>query len=50
MVKNQLRALAVAHSDETGINNDGDRFWLHCVSNDFWTLYCPHETYIQHHL
>ena len=21
----------------------GDRFWLHCVSNDFWTLYYPHE-------
>jgi transposase len=42
-VKEQLRASAVAHADETGINMGGDRFWLHCVSNDFWTFYYPHE-------
>jgi transposase len=42
-VKEQLRASAVAHADETGINMGGDRFWLHCVSNDYWTLYYPHE-------
>ncbi len=41
--KEQLRISAVAHADETGINMGGDRFWLHCVSNDFWTLYYPHE-------
>jgi transposase len=41
--KEQLRASAVAHADETGINMGGDRFWLHCVSNDFWTFYYPHE-------
>jgi len=43
IAKEQLRAAAVAHADETGINMGGDRFWLHCVSNDFWTLYYPHE-------
>jgi transposase len=41
--KEQLRTCAVAHADETGINNDGKRFWLHCVSNPCWTLYYPHE-------
>jgi transposase len=43
LAKEQLRSAAVAHADETGINMGGDRFWLHCVSNDFWTLYYPHE-------
>jgi len=38
-----MKAAAVAHADETGINMSGDRFWLHCVSNDFWTFYYPHE-------
>jgi transposase len=42
-VSQQLRTSAVAHADETGINMGGDRFWLHCVSNDFWTFYYPHE-------
>ena len=42
-VREQLRTSAVAHADETGINMGGDRFWLHCVSNDFWTFYYPHE-------
>jgi transposase len=39
----RLRISPVAHADETGINKGGDRFWLHCVSNPFWTLYYPHE-------
>lgn len=39
----QLTTAAVAHADETGINMGGDRFWLHCVSNEFWTLYYPHK-------
>lgn len=38
-----MRTSPVAHADETGINMGGDRFWLHCVSNDYWTLYYPHE-------
>jgi transposase len=43
IAKEQLRTSAVAHADETGINKGGDRFWLHCVSNGFWTLYYPHK-------
>jgi transposase len=41
--REQLIASAVAHADETGINKGGDRYWLHCVSNPYWTLYYPHE-------
>ena len=43
IAKEQLRISGVAHADETGINKGGGRFWLHCVSNDIWTLYYPHE-------
>ena len=28
----------VCHADETGINIDGKRRWLHCVSNDDWPI------------
>lgn len=41
--KNELAASSIAHADETGINMGGDGHWLHCVSNDLWTLYYPHE-------
>lgn len=41
--REQLTASSVAHADETGINKNGDRYWLHCVSNAHWTLYYPHE-------
>ncbi len=43
LAKDHLRAAAVAHADETGINMGGEKFWLHCVSNDLWTLYYPHK-------
>ena len=42
-VKNELAASYLAHADETGINIGGKRHWLHCVSNDCWTLFYPHE-------
>jgi len=42
-VKNELAASDFAHADETGINIGGKGHWLHCVSNDFWTSYHPHE-------
>ena len=42
-VKNELATSDLAHADETGINIGGKRHWLHCVSNDCWTLYYPHE-------
>jgi transposase len=31
------------HVDETGINIEGKRHWLHCASNDLWTDYFAHE-------
>lgn len=31
------------NSDETGINVDGKRRWLHCASNDLWTWLYPHN-------
>lgn len=42
-VKNKLAGSDLAHADETGINIGGKTHWLHCVSNDSWTLYHPHE-------
>ncbi len=43
IVKEQLIASPVCHVDETGINKNGDRIWLHCVSNDKFTSFFPHE-------
>jgi transposase len=43
LVKMHLTASKVAHADETGINIGGKRLWLHCVSDDDWTYYYPHE-------
>lgn len=34
---------AVLHADETGININGKRQWLHVVSSQQWTLFYPHE-------
>jgi len=42
-VKNELAVSDFAHADETGINMGGKRHWLHCVSDDCWTLFYPHE-------
>jgi transposase len=43
MVKSRLIESGVCHADETGININGKRVWLHCVSNDLWSYYGPHE-------
>ncbi len=43
LVKNKLASSALLHSDETGINVNGKRNWLHCASNLFWTYFAPHE-------
>ena len=42
-VKNELAVSDFAHADETGINMGGKRHWLHCVSDDCWTLFYPHK-------
>ena len=31
------------HADETGINVNGKRMWLHNASSEKWTLFYPHE-------
>ncbi len=43
IVKSKLIESGLCHADETGINIDGKRRWLHCVSNNLWTYYLPHE-------
>ena len=43
IVKSKLIHSDLIHVDETGINRDGKRIWLHCASNDLWTLFYPHE-------
>jgi transposase len=43
IVKQKLIDAKLAHADETGVNINGDRRWLHCCSNDLWTLLYPHE-------
>ena len=30
------------HADETGININGKNHWLHCISNQQWTLFYAH--------
>ena len=43
MVKFKLIESGLCHADETGININGKRVWLHCVSNPLWSYYLPHE-------
>ena len=42
IVTRQLIAQPLLHADETGINVNGARLWLHCLSNPLWTLFVPH--------
>ena len=42
-VKSKLIKSKLLHVDETGINIGGDKYWLHCTSNDLWTYFFPHE-------
>jgi len=43
IVKKRLIGSYLCHSDETGININGKRRWLHCASNALWTYFFPHE-------
>ena len=43
IVKSKLIESGLCHADETGININGKRLWLHCISNNWWTYYLPHE-------
>ncbi len=40
--KEQLRQAGALHVDETGVNVDGKRLWLHNASNELWTFIAPH--------
>jgi len=42
VVKQQLINSFVAHADETGININGTKIWLHNLSNENWTWFEPH--------
>lgn len=37
LAKEQLRQAKILHVDETGVNVDGKRLWLHSASNEQWT-------------
>lgn len=39
---NQLAHSEVIHADETGINVNGQRQWLHCASNERYTAFFAH--------
>ena len=41
--KVELAKSEALHVDETSINNNGDRYWLHSASNRRWTYFYPRE-------
>ena len=43
MARARLSGVPVLHADETGINVNGKRLWLHNASNDKWTYFYPHN-------
>lgn len=42
-VKSKLISSLLIHADETGININGKRAWLHCAVNERWCYFYPHE-------
>lgn len=43
ITKDRLAGATIIHADETGINIESKRRWLHCASNSQWTYFFPHE-------
>lgn len=43
IAKLHLIAAAVLNGDETGINVNGKKAWLHVTANNRWTYFFPHE-------
>jgi transposase len=43
LAKQKLIKAILAHADETGINVNDKRIWLHTVSNEQWTYFYPHQ-------
>jgi len=44
IAKSHLEQAGILHTDETGINVNGKRTWLHNASNNKWVWLEPHET------
>ena len=42
LAKRTLLAEAIVHADETGINVNGKRIWLHSASSEKWSWFYPH--------
>lgn len=42
ILRRQLIGQDLLHADETGLNINGSRGWLHCLSNSEWTFFFPH--------
>jgi transposase len=42
LAKRNLLAETVVHADETGINVNGKRIWLHSASSEKWSWFYPH--------
>ena len=43
IAKDKLSSAHILHADETGVNINGKRHWLHCNSNQSWTYFLPHK-------
>lgn len=43
IAKEKLKKSTRVHADETGININKVKFWLHTACNDKWTHFFPHE-------
>jgi transposase len=43
LAKEKLIKALLINADETGINLNGKRIWLHTASNERWTYFSPHE-------
>ena len=41
--KEKLSESELLHVDETSVNINGDRYWMHSTSSESWTYYFPHE-------
>jgi transposase len=43
IAKQKLISSSLLHADETGINVNGTKLWLHNASNDQWVYFYPHK-------
>lgn len=43
LLKEKLKSEPLVHFDETGMNINSKRHWLHCASTSLWTFFFSHE-------